>query len=791
MRLALVMLLLGWLPAFAQEAPRVQLRARVHDDLRSITGEVELFDPAGTSLHDLLSALPIPTDDLQLRRTFPGATEQGRLKLLRQEPTRESERALFVAVLPERVDASGFVKGRGLFANGLWHPQPMRGRALVLVDWQVEVLVPEGSVGVLNGVVLEAEAADRSLRWEGRAERLALAVLPGARVQTHAVAGGSLRIVEAGPRRPRRDAELVRLLEQSWPAPQAWSKPSPPDITVVESPSWRRLSREGPGTLFLSDLALRLSGGLRSYHHSAVRRGLLRAGLPLEDPGLRELVADTLAERVAEGPDARKTLGWLSWIPQIDDLLYDGSLPFYSEVFDEQWPGDPVLDDLSELSDRKAPGRVLQHRLDHRLGEGTALALSRRLLEGVDPTEALAEIGLTREGFEELRRLAGPTDLRVDLVRAGEEFVVQVQRQAEPDAPAEAIVLRVDDHEQAWLAGPGPAELRLPLADKPRSVEIDPHGDVDQSPLFDRWPRRWTVVASAFPAELNLSEGRITAFADLTFRRQYDTRWLFDLGLATDSRDLVRAQAGVFHFRGPLQDRRSRPLRLWALAGPALLDPGYRPTKDGRVALGGGMGFAWETRVDTDLPMRGYRLTASVDGGLVPGSSARWGGLRGGLTGLVPVGGRLALAGRASGGLVVGDVEHRLLSLGGSGGVRGLSSADLLGHQAAIASVEGRWNALRQASVPLPLAWLSQLQLTAGLDAGALRANPGSASSEPTSGGTTLASGWALGLGGKADLFGARPTYAAVTVAGLLDSQPSITPSSRWPQIALRLDRNF
>lgn len=780
MRLALVMLLLGCLPALADEGTRVRLQARVHEDLRSITGEVELFNPQGTSLHDLLSSLPIPTDDLQLRRTFPGPVEQGRLSLLTQEPTRESERALFVTVLPERVDASGFVAGRGLFANGLWHPQPMNDRELVLVDWQVEVQVPVGSVGVLNGVVVEAEAEDRSLRWEGRAERLALAIVPQGRVQTHAVAGGNLRIVEAGPRRPRRDAELVRLLEQSWPGP------TPPDLTVVECPSWRRLSRTGPGTLFLSDLAFRISRGLWAYHHSAVRRGLLRAGLPLVDPGLRELVADTLAERVAEGPNARKTLGWLSWIPQIDDLLYDGSLPFYSEVFDEQWPGDPVLDDLAELTDRKAPGRVVQHRLDHRLGEGTAWALSQRLLSGADPGVALGEIGLNAQGFEELRLLAGPTDLRVDLEREGEGFVARVERRAEHGAPAEAIVLRVDDHEQAWLAGPGSDELRLPLAERPKEIEIDPHGDVDQSPLFDRWPRRWTVVASAFPAELNLSDGRITAFADLTFRRQYDTRWLYDLGLATDARDLVRAQAGIYHFRGPLQDRRSRPLRLWALAGPALLDPGYRPTKDGRVALGGGLGFAWETRVDQDLPMRGYRLTASVDGGLVPGSSARWGGLRGGLTGLLPLSGRLALAGRASGGVVVGEVEHRLISLGGSGGVRGLPTSDLLGHQAVIASVEGRWNALRYTSIPLPLAWLSQLQLTAGLDGGVLRANPGTATA-----GTTLATGWALGLGGKADLFGARPTYAALTVAGLLRSEPPIELERGLPQIALRLDRNF
>lgn len=780
MLIALVVWGLGGLPSLAAEGPRLHLRARVHPDHRSITGEVELFDPHGTQLRDLLSALPVPRDDLLLRRTFPGPVQRGRLSILPQPPTQEAERALFVAVLPERVDASGFVRGRGLYANGLWHPQPMHEQALALIDWVVEVEIPAGSVGVLNGEVLPADAPDRWLRWSGRAERLSLAAIPDGRVQEFEVAGGHLRLVDDGPPRPRRDAELVATLRTGWVGIE------PPDLTVVESPSWRRMARTGPRTLYLSDHAFRLTKGLWAYHRSAVRRGLLRAGLPIDDPRLRELAADTLAERPDEAPDARKALGWLSWIPQIDDLLYDGSLPYYSEVFDERWPGDEVLDDLSELTDRGAPGRVLHHRIDHRLGEGTAQRIVVRLLEGASITEALAEVGLTESGLAELWQLSGPTDLRVDVQREGGGYQVRVQREADAQAPAEAIVLTIDDHEQAWLAGPGPDELVLDLEERPKAIQLDPHGDVDQPPSFDRWPRRWTVTASAFPAELNLSEGRLSAYADLTFRRQYDTRWLFDLGLATDTRDLARAQVGVYHFRGPLQDRRSRPLRLWVGAGPALLDPRYRPTDTGSVALGGWAGAAWETRVDLDQPMRGYRASLGVDGGLIPGSTARWGRLNGGLTGVVPLGGRVALASRVSGGLAAGAVEHRLLSLGGSGGVRGLPSSALLGHQAAIGSVEGRWSVLRYTSIPLPLAWLSQLQLTAGLDAGLLRATQGA----PVEG-DWRTTGWAFGLGGKADLLGARPTYAAITIGGLISSEPEIVLDGDLPQIALRLDRNF
>jgi hypothetical protein len=39
----------------------------------------------------------------------------------------------------------------------------------------------------------------------------------------------------------------------------------------------------------------------------------------------------------------------VSWIPLVDYLLYSGSLPFYSEVFDETYPADPLADDPAEL----------------------------------------------------------------------------------------------------------------------------------------------------------------------------------------------------------------------------------------------------------------------------------------------------------------------------------------------------------------------------------------------------------------------------------------------------------
>ncbi|MCK6506730.1 outer membrane protein assembly factor [Myxococcota bacterium] len=764
-------------PPIHQGETRIQVRlqATVRPDLRTVVGELELHGPTGVVLEDALGRLPVPADDLWLRRTFPAAPEAGRLRLI---PLPQEGRYAFVAVLPRRVDASGFVPGQGLYANGLWHPQPVYEGAAPVVDWQVDLALPEGVVGALNTAVLDnVEGRDGAvLRWEGQAERLALAVVPQGRVQRLDLPAGEVTLVDRGPARDRRDARLRQVLEEGWPGPDA------PRMVVVETPSWRRLARPGPGLLFLSDRAFRVTDGLWRFHQGAVRRGLLRAGLPIADPWLRGFVADSLSELDGPAQTPRKALGWLSWIPQIDSLLYDGNLPYYGEVFDEPWPSDPVADDLLELVGPQAPGRVVAHRLDHRFGQGTAALVAEPLLSGIPLAAALDAAEVPAQDFDLLRAATPGQELRVDVQRQHGQHHVRVTRDAPAQAPAEPVLIEVDGRQQAWLAGPGPDLLELTLPYRPRAVVVDPHGDVDQHASWDRWPRRWTATVSAFPSELSLSDGRITAFADVVLRRQYDTRWLLDLGIATDPEDLVRADVGVIHYRGPLLNRRTRPLRLWAYAGPALLDPGYRPTDGAAVAVGGSLGVAWETRVDGDMPTRGYRLALGGDGGWVPGGGESWGKVQASATGVVPLGGRLALAGRVEGGRADGGVEHRLLALGGSTGVRGVPVAQVVGDAAGIGNAELRWEALRGASIPLWLAWLSHLQLTGGVDAGVLWESPGS---------TYQAVGWTAGLGGIADILGARPTYAGITVGDLLWSGPTDLSPQRFPEVYLRMDRAF
>ena len=298
-------------------------------------------DGEGLRLVDLLSQLPVPTDDQDLRRTFPGDVETGWVHLDRPSASRSP----FYAVLPRRAGAAGLVPGRGLFANGLWHPHPVRGTELEVVHWDVRVVLPPGVTGVLNGTVGRGE-----LLWAGEAERLSLAVLTKARVTRVPMPVGELVIVDQGPPRARRTERLAATLETTWPGPGA------PDVVVVETPLRRRLARTGPGMLFLSDRATRLTGGLWKAHLQSVRQGLVEAGLPLSDPWERGFAAAALTDpRTSEEGelDVRALLGWFAWIPQVDSLLYDGRLPFYADTFGETWPsdtGEPTVDRVRHLT---------------------------------------------------------------------------------------------------------------------------------------------------------------------------------------------------------------------------------------------------------------------------------------------------------------------------------------------------------------------------------------------------------------------------------------------------------
>lgn len=739
--------------AVSNEALAVEIvvRATVAPDLQTITGTLSVQGQS-LALTDPLERLPVPQDDLTTFRTFPGAPATGRVDW---QPVDEGVWA-FTTELPRRYGALGALPDRGLWANGGWYPQPVDSEGgLPLAHWDVAVTLPEGTVGALNST-----AGAHTLAWEGVADRAALAVLEGGRVTELGPAEARVVLVQDRRSRSLRDQELVAAFARAGAGAGR--------VVVVEAPMFRRLVRPAPGLCFLSDRAFRLTRPLQRYHRVPVARGLLTASLPLVDPWLRGIAAEPLVRAYAARDGAGSPTAWLRFgrfIPWVDLVLSDGRTAFVGELFDEVHPSDPLGDDLVELYRPPVPAQVVSAWLDDLGGAGTAAGVGELVRLGESLGTALAaqglDPGLARAWAEPLP----DQDLALSVRRAEHGWEVAVARDAADHAAPQPVVVSVDGDRRLWQAGPGADGTTWNLADRPRRVALDPDHHLAQTETaFDTWPARWTGTVAAAVYNVNLTQQSFTGLAWVNLRRLYDTRNLFQGVAYTDERNLIGARVTGRRAFGPLKDRRFRTYGAWASVGAALLSEDFRPTRDGRVAVGGGVGVAWDTRVDWYFPTSGHRLWASTDGGLIPGSDQWWGAVRGGGTWLWSPHPRHALAFRGRGGFAVGAVEHRLFSLGGDTTLRGVPPGQVVGSNQAVGMVEWRWAPLRNLSLWLPLIWLSELQLSGGVEGGWVGGlvRDGEISAP---GDGAVAVGWTGGVGVAGDWFGARPGLLTLTLA--------------------------
>ena len=750
----------------------MELQAAVSEDLSYVLGTLrwDCDEPIGFA--DAVGALPAPPDDRAALRTWPGGPEQGDLRW-RELHDERGPYLGFELDLPDRYGAVGRVPGHGLFLNGGWYPVPVDADGRVLeAQWDVVVGIPEGTMGAVGSDFAEGE-----LRWQGRGERVGLAVVPGGREERLETAAGELVLISRRGFTEARRRWLRTSIEAAWP------EGLPLDLVVVDAPLMRRLTRPAPGLLFLSSRAFRLNPGLKHLHQLSVGHGLLVAGLSERIPShhLRDFTAAVLAARAMEQTStAEGLLRWFSWLPQIDELLYSGSVPYVSEVMGEPWPGDPVADDLLEVLDPRLPGAVVAARMAARGQPVDALV-----------ADAL-RAGLAVPWMEPSPAMPLEQDYRLDVASDRDGIELTVTRQAGAAAPAEPLVVSVDGEHRLLEFPEGPGEQRFTIPDRPDSVALDPDGLSPQTERAnDGWPRRWTTVLSAFPTVWNLSSGRLEGYLALRFRRQHDTRWYYDSFVFRDEVDAIGARGAVGHSWGPLQDRRWRPYRLYLWASGSLLDPDFRPTDQGRYAVDMGATWAWDTQVDWLFPLRGHRFAVSGNSGFVPGSPQRWAGLSARLGGVASPHPRVALAGQARVGRSWGEVEHRLQVLGGVDSMRSVPADMVVGSAKLVTRGEIRVAPLRHISVPIGLGWLDEVQLSVGLEAGLVSGSI----VEPSYGSTPVdgwvsAVGWTGGSFVAVDVLGGQPALAGLVLAGPVAADPGYV-ADATPNLYLLWEQAF
>ncbi len=728
----------------------LRVRAEVAADFQTIRGSIE--SDAAVTYVDLLSRIPVPEGDLQRGRVFPGPVDGGKVTW-----NCDGLRCTFESHVPRRNGDIGAKPGEGLWANGAWYPVVEGAPA---ARWDVELTLPAGALGVANGAV-----ATDQLRWRGEADRVAIAALPGPDTLPARIAVGSAGRASALGRpaqRPVVEREIGRIIGERRPFD------APLDVVIVSTPHRQRLATAGPGVVYLSDRAFRLSPGLHRFHWAAVRRAIYSATAPFTGTWDREFAATAMAQG-APTPSVKKSLGWAAWNPIIDAILTDGTLPFYEDVFDKAYPvaTDPYL---FGRRDPRAAALQLDDAAPDRPGAADLVMLARR--EGIGIVEAGERVG-------ELARVVAAWRLPEDpdqdyaVVRAGP--AAQVERRG---GSATEIVVMEHEDDATW--SPMEPGDKHPVGAEARALAVDPEGHVlDANRGNNRWPARWSLVATGWIDDISPSQESFEAWGNLVFRRQDDSRNLFVAGLSHDARDLVSGSLGYLHHFGPLVNRRARQHRIYLLAGPTLFDPSYQDVATGQVAMEGGVVYAWDTRVTDIYATEGQRLAFAIGGGTVLDGDDTWASASATAVGLLPLHPRHVLAGRLKGGWSSSDVPHRLLSLGGADALRSLGDGEGLGNERALASLEYRWAPLRDASVPLGLAWLSQLQLVPGLEAGATRAREED---------VTSALGATLGLYVVADVFGARPTL--VGAVGAIPLWRQAVPSS-GPQVYVSFDHAF
>lgn len=693
---------------------------------------------------DPLPLLPWPADDLEILRAFPGRPDPGEMSFVALPA--DPRTYAFTTRLPRRFGDVGALPGRGAWANGAWYPTPVlrdgERLSVAIADWDV-TLRARPNVGPSVVVVAGAAAAGEidlppRVTWTGRADRVPIALVLGGRIESRRAGMGEVRFVERGPREDHAHHELTRILETEWPLAL------PADVTVVECFDRERLARPAPGMVYLADRAFRVFPGLDRFHRPAVRRALLAEASNAPDAWTREFVG-TAIDAPLPAPSVRKFLGILAWNPIIDQVLNDGTLPYYTDAFGEAHaqPRD-WIDGLRGT----IPARAAALQAAALAGAGTLQRVGGDIAGGVGLADAAARAGLPPElvaGWDELY----PSGQRLSADRDA------VRRDAPPGAPPEVVEVRVDGRVEPRLGAKASESWSFPGA---RRVHADPRQLTGASERADdRWPPRYTAIATGWFDDISLTQGTFGLGGQLAVRRTDDTRGMVLGGLAHDVQDVVSLSAGYVRWLGPLVDRQRRVHRIYVVGGPSLLDPAFRPTTAGAVAVGGTVAYAWDTREDDTYALSGHRLSGAAGGGYVPGSTEAWANASAGAVGLLPLSPRAVVALRGRVGWASGNVEHRLLPLGGADAVRAIPEDAMVGNERGVASVELRLSPMRHADVPLGLGWLDEIQVVPGLDAG-FATRDGAARA-------AAALGANLGVYGVIDVLGARPTLAGVSLA--------------------------
>jgi hypothetical protein len=442
-------------------------------------------------------------------------------------------------------------------------------------------------------------------------------------------------------------------------------------LLVVEAPLRHDLAAAADGMILLSDRAFRMFplDRLNLFHRfpllrevfTLVARERLRRETREAGEGLLGVSADALGAwmldryvraRFGGRESAFDVLGFWSFIPSVDLLLYAPDLPFQGAYFHGVDEEDPLRFELVDYPLQLPRGRIIFEKLYDRIGRERTSALMSRVLQGEPLGRAVTdELGAEGRPFLETwlgpypsvrYRLAAHASAIAPASFCGKSpcFMARVEIERDGAPIAEPIQVRLMDangiERLLWTETTSKAmrAVTATLGAELVMVEIDPNErlhetatDDDPSPRIDnRWYGRpcsartpegcgeWKTLLNSWNLAIGATAGTLDTVLDVGFERTWDVHWAYAVAASYDPAAIALETRASYGF-GTRITPAQLAHRVGVIAVGQFLRPHFGTTTESALAASGALYYAYETRQTLWAPEAGesFRLTLEYD----------------------------------------------------------------------------------------------------------------------------------------------------------------------------------
>lgn len=673
----------------------IELHAEYHPLEKKISGRLS---PNLEEWTDSLISLESPTEQWMMERSFPFGIESGNVQIRHNELG-----VLFESQLPRRWDLSG-VDGSSLFMDGLWHPEIKEHKE---VDWNVSVSTSDDKWIVLNGQI-----AQDKVSWSGQSHTHSLSILPKAYIYN----SKGITLISAN--------ESIKKLHRL-----ETCIPDFPDTTFVVAPMGHELVRVGTEQIWLGEHTLEGDFGLWKTHCESIKRSLIELHSEEPEEWYRKLEAYI---KVYPSSSLEESLHNIQWLPEVNNILYSGRLPYYSDIFQLE---PPIQLSFTGTKNQHHP-RFISRQINSILTEDEWNTL---LKSPLPLSQSLIHLGITQSQLDIWK---GPTVIQNFKIQSSKDSK-WVVRESTPQAPPQALPIQIDDTSPTlyyFQSGPGRLELHG------ERFHLDPSQSVPQtSTRDDTFPQKWSKTAYLFPSAINTRTWRPSVYGLLNLRPHPTHPVRLITSASSTPLSLLSIEQSLYYGMGPIQDGRARPINTWVSFGAVF------PDFDTPILYGAEIGVAKDTRSSWQFPRNGTRAYFST--GLMTDRNQNWNYTHTSLTDIRPLHRRIIEVTRLHYSQTGSPYLSTQLPIGGIKNVAGHSIDFERGNKRLGVNTELRILAMRNANIHLPLVRWTDLIVHMGYDTATLLAPK-----DP------WAKGFAMGLSAIGDVLHVRPGYIGATM---------------------------